>query len=359
MNESLKLKTDYSYFAAANSFDGFMSYFDNVFSSRSYSKIFVLKGGPGTGKSTLMRRLCAFAAQEGYYHEAIFCSSDPKSLDGVIIKNGDVKIAMLDGTAPHERDAIIPGATDELVNLGVAWNCEMLEAARGKIYDLSAKKNRAYSKAYDNLATSAIFDRKIKAEIAKVFDFKAAEERINHLTRELVTEGVGKRDIRLIGAFCKSGYVRLDTLDKISSRIYSVYGKAGSDGIFMNLLRANLQKTDTDFCMFPTPLDKNSVEAIYIENSRTAIITNGNAGELIDTTEFLDNEAIKELEADLITFSSIKDDFLQRAAKNLDTASKLHFELEDIYSPAMDFGVIEKMSEEIIAKCKKVLRAAT
>ena len=43
------------FFAAANSFNGFVSYFDCIFDSKDFSKIYVLKGGPGTGKSSLMR----------------------------------------------------------------------------------------------------------------------------------------------------------------------------------------------------------------------------------------------------------------------------------------------------------------
>ena len=36
------------YFGAANSYNGFISYFDKIFDSKEYDKIYVLKGGPGT-----------------------------------------------------------------------------------------------------------------------------------------------------------------------------------------------------------------------------------------------------------------------------------------------------------------------
>ena len=43
------------FFAASNSSTGFVSYFDVIFNPKSYEKIFILKGGPGTGKSHFMK----------------------------------------------------------------------------------------------------------------------------------------------------------------------------------------------------------------------------------------------------------------------------------------------------------------
>ena len=45
------------YFAAANGYTGFRSYFGEMFTSDRYDRIFVLKGGPGTGKSRLIRNV--------------------------------------------------------------------------------------------------------------------------------------------------------------------------------------------------------------------------------------------------------------------------------------------------------------
>ena len=43
------------FFAAANTEEGFYSIFESVFPPSALDKIFIIKGGPGTGKSTLMR----------------------------------------------------------------------------------------------------------------------------------------------------------------------------------------------------------------------------------------------------------------------------------------------------------------
>ena len=54
-----------TYFAAANSYNGFIGYFDRAFRSEDFDRIFVLKGGPGTGKSSLMRALSKILSDEG------------------------------------------------------------------------------------------------------------------------------------------------------------------------------------------------------------------------------------------------------------------------------------------------------
>ena len=55
MKESLSHTREF--FASANGYTGFRSYFDEIFDSRDYTAIYVLKGGPGTGKSTLLKVL--------------------------------------------------------------------------------------------------------------------------------------------------------------------------------------------------------------------------------------------------------------------------------------------------------------
>ena len=54
------------FFAAANTEEGFYSIFESVFPPSALDKIFIIKGGPGTGKSTLMRQIAEYARGRGY-----------------------------------------------------------------------------------------------------------------------------------------------------------------------------------------------------------------------------------------------------------------------------------------------------
>ena len=71
------------YFIGANTSRGFINYGDEIF--EDLRKLYVIKGGPGTGKSTFMKRFASKAEEKGYNVEYYYCSSDPSSLDGVVV----------------------------------------------------------------------------------------------------------------------------------------------------------------------------------------------------------------------------------------------------------------------------------
>lgn len=87
------------FFLGANTPQGFVSRFDQLADPLDGWREFVIKGGPGTGKSTLMKRVAAEAGSRCKRVELIHCSSDVDSLDGVILH--DVKTSIADGTSPH------------------------------------------------------------------------------------------------------------------------------------------------------------------------------------------------------------------------------------------------------------------
>ena len=91
------------WFAAANSEHGFENHFPALFSAGAGADaLYIVKGGPGTGKSGLMRRVARRAGEAGWQVVFLLCSSDPASLDGLLLTAPDGRtVGMLDGTAPH------------------------------------------------------------------------------------------------------------------------------------------------------------------------------------------------------------------------------------------------------------------
>lgn len=87
------------YFLGANSPRGFYSLYDQLIPIETASAVYILKGGPGCGKSTLMRKVAHAAEEAGVPVEYILCSGDPASLDAVILPA--LGVALVDGTAPH------------------------------------------------------------------------------------------------------------------------------------------------------------------------------------------------------------------------------------------------------------------
>ena len=82
------------YFLGANSPAGFYSLYDHLLPPEQARAIYILKGGPGCGKSTLMGKVGEWAEEAGLETEYILCSGD-----AVVIPA--LKAAIVDGTAPH------------------------------------------------------------------------------------------------------------------------------------------------------------------------------------------------------------------------------------------------------------------
>ncbi|WP_294536303.1 hypothetical protein [uncultured Pseudoflavonifractor sp.] len=87
------------FYLGANAPSGFYSLYDQLIDPDQAQDVMILKGGPGCGKSSLMRKVGAAMEERGLTVEYIQCSGDPDSLDAVVIPA--LATAIVDGTAPH------------------------------------------------------------------------------------------------------------------------------------------------------------------------------------------------------------------------------------------------------------------
>ena len=102
-------------FLGANTPEGFFSRYDTLHDRAEIRRMIILKGGPGCGKSTLMKALAARAEELGLPAEKVLCSSDPDSLDAVILPG--VGLAVVDGTAPHVVEPRLCGCAETYLDL--------------------------------------------------------------------------------------------------------------------------------------------------------------------------------------------------------------------------------------------------
>lgn len=90
------------YYLGNNTPEGFFSYYKYILGQKEAEKIICIKGGPGTGKSTFMRKIGEVLLGQGEDVDFLHCSADSDSLDGIVLKT--LKVAMVDGTSPHVID---------------------------------------------------------------------------------------------------------------------------------------------------------------------------------------------------------------------------------------------------------------
>ncbi|WP_066174041.1 hypothetical protein [Bacillus marinisedimentorum] len=92
-------------FFGASTPDGPINFIDNI--TEGLDKRIIIKGRPGSGKSTMMKKIAEKAAGLGLRVDRYPCSFDPGSLDMIAIPA--IAAAVFDGTSPHKKEPFRPG----------------------------------------------------------------------------------------------------------------------------------------------------------------------------------------------------------------------------------------------------------
>lgn len=333
------------YFAAANSFDGFKSNFDKVFSPYRLSKLFILKGGPGTGKSTLMR-----SVEDHFSGSAavtkILCSSDIGSLDGVLIERDGVTVGIADGTSPHVIEPRFPGATEELINLGDAFDSRSLFALKGDIIDLSDSKSKSYKMAYHSLKIAGDVLKYILCVLLNYGVYEKAEYAALEITKDDTHASNRASNSQFyISSFSKDGYTALPFLSSEKDMI-TVCGDGISEYILMRSIYDKLCDFGAIKEVYYSPLSREMIDAIETETRIYTITQRDDA--LFNTNNFV---------AKIDCYPDLKNTFdvmMNDARKSFSQASKYHFSLEDIYSKNIDFDRNKDKLTTVIASISEL-----
>ena len=345
------------FFAASNGYDGFISYFDTVFSVDDYQKIYILKGGPGTGKSSFMRKSAERYENAGLLVQRIYCSSDPKSLDGVIISNGDLKIAIVDGTSPHTFEPTLPGAAQKIINLGTSWNESSLSANAEALKAMNKRKGYHYKSAYQFLSVAKRCAEIVDAEMQELLNFP-----INEIFNQIkdIPEGSGNEALRITTAFCKEGFFELLPISKSAKREINVVGIYGSEYTVMRKVYEEAKRRSLDITLSPSPLDKQKLDAILFNADGTAITVNKRSYTssplLIDTSRYVDTRKLNERKSKIETLYKERELMLWCATDEFKKASDAHFDMEKIYIAAMDFEKNVKIFKSLCREIDKIFK---
>lgn len=336
-----------SYFAAANGYTGFRSYFDSIFNNEKLDMTFILKGGPGTGKSTLMKRILCHFEKSGYQRDAIFCSSDPESLDGVIISRGAARVAVIDGTAPHERDARLPGVCDVLVNLGEGFDLRELASRKSEATELSKKKKEAYSKAYKHLFAAACVAKDIDYNYSNYADYTEAEKQARSLVEDACDSHAKEIRRLLKSSFGCRGYQRIT--DKVNSekRTVRISGDGVGEYILIRKIHDVLEERGTLSEVYISPFSDDIIEGVSTETTAWTVSRTGGDVDASAKGARSDNT--------LSSLFRIHDELLDMAADEFSRASKYHFALEKIYSSAIDFSFNDRVFCSLSAEIDGIL----
>jgi len=336
-------------FAGGNSARGFHSLFHHMFDDQ-IEQIFLLKGGPGTGKSTLMQNLAAEAEARGLPVEMFFCSSDPSSLDGVVFPSQ--RSGVVDATAPHVQDPVLPGCREELINLGESWDHTALRKAQKEIAALTAANKAAYARAYRYLRAAEEIEE-LWAQINKEYldavgTAAAASALLRQLPHAALDAAAPAKERHLFAA----AITPVGVVDHIGGLAESCTERwvlhwapgTGLQEVFDTLLSA-ARLLHLRMEIFHRPMLPSQVEHVIFPDIGLAVLSQderaggGLSGRAVDLREHLAKEAapprVKELFSEL----------MELAVGELAQAKAIHDELEDIYVSAVDFTRTEQVRQ--------------
>lgn len=350
-------------FPGAVTSQGFYSFYHYMIEQNA-NHIFVLKGGPGVGKSTFMKRIGETMLDRGYDIEYHGCSSDNGSIDGVVIPN--LKIAVLDGTAPHIVDPKNPGAVDEIVNLGEYWNEAMIKQSREEIINCNSKVSGYFQRAY-----FALQEAKIALEEWKYYT-KAYQDwsKINQMTLQIEKEifmiepkGQGNERHLFAWAHTPQGKIEyIDTLLHETNRLYMLIGQPGTGkSTFLSRLAERASTYGLDVHYYHSTLDPSKLDIIILPELRIAFVINSEPysfisefnGEIItlDFEQSLNKaELMQDCGEELRDCQLRVSQHITRARKHSEKAKATHDLMETYYVPAMNFSEIEKKLNSIIER---------
>lgn len=351
-----------NYYAGGNTARGFYSLFDS--SLQDLDKLYILKGGPGTGKSTLMKRIGEAFSKQGYDVEYIHCASDNNSIDGVKIPA--IKAGIVDGTAPHIIEPKAPGAVEEYVNLGVAWDSNKLSTQKERILELSNKISATFQEAYNTFAEAL----KVHDEWEKIYIENMDFDKANQFTAQLIDELIGSQNgngeaivrHRFLGAATPKGAVDFvqNLTEELNNR-YFIKGRPGSGkSTLLKKLAAHAEERGFEVEVYHCGFDPNSLDMVIIRALGFAIFDSTapheyfpyrHGDEIIDMYEHLITPGTDEkYHEDIDEISGRYKAKMSEAIAILAEAKSLHDELEAIYLPVMDFEKLDQITQEIQSK---------
>ena len=342
------------YFLGANSAEGFVSEFGNCYAPEDGWRVFIIKGGPGTGKSSFMKYVAVKAADRGYAVTLCPCSSDPDSLDAVLLP--EKKIAVIDGTAPHTVDPVYPGVCETILNFGDFWQAEKLNADKETVLETTARNKALHRTASRYIkAAGLLMADNLKTALACT-DTKKAAAYAEKLCKKLIPKSKGEPTewVRFLGGVTPKGVVSFaSSLEKESKNTVVIRDEYGSASqIIMERVRAYALENGYETVTLKNPLLPSVIiDHIQIPALSLAFVTENAfqhfdpALKRIHARRFVSNPQL-HLSRERIAFNrKATKELLLAASETLAKAKAVHDELERCYIRAMDFAALTSFAE--------------
>lgn len=345
-----------SYFLGANSPGGFLSLYDRLIDLSDAADVCILKGGPGCGKSTLMRTVAAAAEEAGQPVEYIRCSGDPDSLDGIVLPRQ--KAAIVDGTAPHVVEPTLPGVVERYLNLGDCYDKAALSEQREEISGCMTGYKACYSRAYRCLRAAA----EISANCRSILQTDLLNEKIVRRARGMIARelrkksgGSGQITERFLSAVtCQGQLCEWGTVQAQCPQVYELEDTYGLAHPFLSALLTAAVAMGHDAVACPSPMASDRLEHLLLPGLGLAFVTSspelpypGKAYRRIRLDAMVDPDLLRRSRPRLRFSRKVAAALTEEAVLSLAEAKVMHDALEALYNPHVDFDRVHALAQSL------------
>ncbi len=347
------------WFLGANAPKGYCSGFEKIFSVPPDGRCFLLKGGPGTGKSTMLKKIASVLIKKGLSTELVFCSADTDSLDAVMTSDG--KFVAADATLPHAYEPRYPGTTEIPVSLCDCWDEKILFEHAKEINELFDENRKLHEEARRYiLASSCLLEEAAKLGMDSIFSEKVEKTAARICIREFgrKNRGKGSEKQRFLSAVTDKGVFFFENTPKVlCKRIYLIDDDSGAvSRLFMNTVRKIALEHGIDIITCPCPLfPSEKIEHIFIPSLKLGFMTENRRHKIrispyrtIHFRRFADRNKYSEHKLRIRFALRSAKNLISEAAECMKEAKIVHDKLEGFYIPAMDFKKADEKLGKII-----------
>ncbi|NYB73225.1 hypothetical protein HZF24_03630 [Sedimentibacter hydroxybenzoicus DSM 7310] len=347
------------FFAGSNASKGLSSYFESILNPEKLNRLYILKGGPGVGKSSFMKKFADKMKEKNYSVDYIHCASDNDSLDGIIIH--ELKVAFVDGTAPHTIDPVLPGAADEILNLGEFLDGEQLQKHKCQIIRINQNKSFLYKSAFKYFQAAAIISEEINSLYDQFIDNKKFNEMCNQVINKLFpvyfwSDNKGKTVNMFSEAYTANGFISYTPTLYQNKKVWAVVGEdTNYTSKLLSIIADEAVKRGYDIECCYRPLAAEKLQHLCIPEMNLMIISTENPmhngyEEIFDIHEFMDPDKLKAHISEIENNLYLHDLLINKALDKLNEAKKQHQLLEVFYINGMDFDGVNNVFDNTLNK---------
>ena len=347
-----------AFFLGANTPRGFMSLYPHL-AGEPDLRISAVKSGPGCGKSTFLRSVAAW--DEPVRRELFYCSSDPDSLDGVLLHSRGM--AVLDGTAPHVYDPPFPGAQGDYIATPDFLDPAGLAEKRGELETLKARSGACYAQAYRLLEAAALVQKRMRAALEPHLPRRQLLRRAQGIAaRELPRSiAAGKPGIlrqRFLDGMTPKGPLFLqNTVQALAPKVYLLEDRFGLGSFMLELWRDRALELGLEVYACPDVHEPQRLLHLILPELSLAFITEDGsrmqdreAYRTIRVEAYLPAEILRQQRGKLRLLSKLRESLLEDVTAELAAAHAAHDAMEALYRPHLDLSALAQMQQQFFEK---------